>query len=743
MKRLKSLRDGGCALLAIAIATMAGAVAAEAADIAPAPPTVARNGTLAANDVTPTAVSTAQSDAAAPAEIVVTAQRREQKIMSVPQSVQAMSGAQLVRTGVVDLNAVIRMIPSASNESTISAGSNVFQIRGVAASETDGDATVGFYLDNFAFSLPGRPFAPALDFYDLSRVEVLRGPSGTLYGLGSLGGTIKVLTNDPNLEKAEGSVRLETSATDRGAPNASGDVMINVPLIKDRLAIRGVFSYSMIGGYAYAIEQNKPNANDKQLISGRVKLLAEPIDGLKIQLSYWRNHAHQNFLDRLTYVDPPRLDATFGYSYSDYSLYTADIAYDLGFATLQSTTGYLKNQVTTNNGGFIPGIGNYTSIWPLASKNFNEDLRLTSSGSGPFRYIAGLFYTDGKTVGGQSVSLPDYALPGITGLATYNNNTIRNKAYAVYGEASYSAFDRKLDVTLGGRFYHEHRQFDENSSLTLISLGLVMPTIGVDKASHNTFNPRLNIAWHVTPHGMLYIEAAKGFRSGAITSSSIIAGANLALGTHFNNSSAPDTLWNYEAGLKWGLFDNRLRVSVSGYYFNWKNAQLELSPTLQSIVVPVANVHGRGVDAQIEWATPISGLQLTASGNINKTDLHNVVPQVAASLPWLSEGDQLPGTAKSTLAVSANYARPINSDGLELRINGRYSYRGRQQSVFNGHYAPWFGLGAARVGIGNDSFDLAVFSENIGDSKRPISVPGGQYQIPFPRTIGVSFEKHF
>lgn len=724
MGKVDGLCRAACAVMAVALAASATAARAEDGDAAPA--------ANAAPD-RPDAIG----------DIVVTAQRREQTIMSVPQPVQALGGAQLVRSGIVDLNSAIRLIPSATNESTISAGSNVFQIRGVAASETDGDATVGFYLDNFAFSLPGRPFAPAADFYDLKRVEVLRGPSGTLYGLGSLGGTIKVLTNDPDLTKFEGSVRMEASGTAGGQPNGSGDIMLNVPIIQDRLAIRGAFSYKLIGGYADAIRQNKPNANGKHMYTGRVKLLAEPIDDLKIQLSYWRNKAHQDYLDRLTYFDPPALDATFGLATSNYSLYTADVSYDLGFATLQSTTGYIKNTVVTNDGGFIPGIGAFTSLWPLVSRNFNEDLRLTSSGTGPLKYIVGLFYTNGKTVGGQSVSLPDYMLPGVTGLDTFNDNTTRSKAYAIYGEATYSAFDRKLDLTVGGRYFHERREFDENSSLTLISLGLVTPTIGIDRATHSTFNPRFNIAYHVTPSGMIYAEVAKGFRSGAITSTSIIAGANLALGTNFSNSSPPDTLWNYEAGLKWGLFDNHVRISLSGYYFDWKNAQLELSPTLQSIVVPVADVHGRGVDAEVSWRTPLAGLQIQASGNINKTDIHNVVPQVAVSLPWLANGRQLPGTAKKTFAISANYAAPINTRGLEFRMSGRYSYRSPQQSVFDGRYAPWVGLGAARAGVGNESFDLAVFSENIGNTKGPLSVPGGQYQIPFPRTIGVAFEKHF
>ena len=177
------------------------------------------------------AFAQAADDAAPPAtsEIIVTAQRRAQAITDVPQPVQALGGAQLQNLGVQQLQDVISLVPSATIGSTISVGSNTFQIRGVAAGETDGDATIGFYLDNFAFSMPGRPYAPAADFYDLDRVEVLRGPSGTLYGLGSLGGTIKVITKDPSLDEVEGSARMSLNTTDGGKPGGGADAMINVP----------------------------------------------------------------------------------------------------------------------------------------------------------------------------------------------------------------------------------------------------------------------------------------------------------------------------------------------------------------------------------------------------------------------------------------------------------------------------------------------------------------------------------
>lgn len=682
----------------------------------------------------------AEEQTASSDEIMVTAQRREQAISDVPQAVQAVSGERLQSLGIEQIEDVISLVPSATIGSTISVGSNVFQIRGVAAAETDGDPTIGFYLDNFAFSLPGRPYAPAVDFYDLQRVEVLRGPSGTLYGLGSLGGTIKVLTNDPDLYAVQGSARLTGNITDGGQPGGSGDAMINVPLADGKAALRAVVSYREIGGFADNIATGEDDANGASSFNGRVKLRVEPTERLVVQLAAWHNRSKQDFSNRITLADPPILNQTFGIADSRYTLLTADVEYDLDFATLMSTTGWIDNKVVVNNGGFIPGIGDFASFWPLRTKNFNEDLRLASQGSGPLSWIVGFFYQNGETKGGQSVDLPDFPVAGQTGLATFNDNLLETESWAFYGELTYSLADGLVDVTAGGRYFEEKRTFTEDSSITFLGNAVSFPTVGIDEAKNNTFNPRLNVSVRPNDDLMLYGEVAKGFRSGAITSSSIIAGANGALGTNFQNSSPPDTLWNYEAGFKWGLGD--IDLAVSAYVFDWKDAQIELSPTLQSIVVPVGDVRGKGIDAELAWRTPLPGLSLQASGNVNATEIRDVIPQIAAALPWLSNGSQLAGTSKRTLTLSGNYAGSIGN-GWDLKVSSRYSYRSRQQSVFNGVYAPWSGLGFARIAVEKDGLEIGLFSDNIGNSQRPITRPGGQNQVPYPRTIGVSIEKRF
>ena len=674
-------------------------------------------------------------------EIVVTAQRREQNISDVSQAVQALSGDDLDELNITNFEEMITLIPGAIQNSTISHGSNVYSIRGVAASETDGDATVGYYLDNFAFSIPGRPYAPVTDLYDTERVEVLRGPSGTLYGLGSLGGTIKVITRDPVIGEFEGAFKATVSEIDDGDSSYTGDIVINAP-ISDKAALRAVLSIKDIGGWAEIIPSEQTDGNPYEALTGRLKLLVEPNEKTSVKFTYWRQDSEQEFANRLTYPSPPAIDNVFGETFSDYTIYILDVAYDLGFAMLESTTGYMENTVISNNGGFIPGIGNFSSLWPLESENFNEDIRLTSKNEGAWSWIVGAFYQDGETFGGQDVLLPDFGFNSINA-----SNLLSSESWAIYGEASRTSEDEKWVLTIGGRYYEEKRRFDENSSVELLTPltgapdPIVTNTKGTDSSTNDTFNPRLNIAYYPSEDSMLYFEAAKGFRSGSITSTAIMTASNATLGgTNYDNSSEPDTLWNYTLGGKWNL--GSISIDLAAFFYDWGDAQVEISPALQTIVIPVADIEGRGIDLTIAWDTPIDGLSLYFSGNTNEVELDNVDEAIVTKLPFMADGSQLPGTAKSTYSIRANLVRPLNND-MTLNANALFVQRDSVQSVFDGRIAPSIELLNANIGIAKDNWKVGLFGRNLTEEEGPSNMVGGQHSIPFPRTIGLSLETNF
>ena len=687
------------------------------------------------------AQTSSESTAVELEEIVVTAQRREQNISDVSQAVQALSGEDLDELNITNFEEMITLIPGAIQNSTISHGSNVYSIRGVAASETDGDATVGYYLDNFAFSIPGRPYAPVTDLYDTERVEVLRGPSGTLYGLGSLGGTIKVITKDPVIGEFEGSFKATVSEIDDGDSSYTGDIVINAP-ISDNAAIRAVLSIKDIGGWAEIIPSDQTDGNPYEALTGRLKLLVEPNEKTSVKFTYWRQDSEQEYANRLTYPSPPAIDNVFGETFSDYTIYILDVAYDLGFAMLESTTGYMENTVISNNGGFIPGIGNFSSLWPLESENFNEDIRLTSKSEGAWSWIIGAFYQDGETFGGQDVLLPDFGFNSINA-----SNLLSSESWAIYGEASRTSEDEKWVLTIGGRYYEEKRGFNENSSVELLTPltgapdPIVTNTVGTDSATNDTFNPRLNVAYYPSEDSMLYFEAAKGFRSGSITSTAIMTASNATLGgTNYDNASEPDTLWNYTIGGKWNF--GSVSIDLAAFFYDWGDAQVEISPALQTIVIPVADIEGRGIDLTIAWDTPIDGLSLYFSGNTNEVELDNVDEAIVTKLPFMGDGSQLPGTAKSTYSIRANLIRPLNND-MTLNANALFVQRDSVQSVFDGRIAPSIELLNANIGVSKNNWKFGLFGRNLTEEEGPMSMVGGQHSIPFPRTIGLSLETNF
>lgn len=693
-------------------------------------------------------VAMAQSSSShAMEEIVVTAQRREQSIRDVPQAVQALSGQDLKDSNVVRLGDVIDMIPSASEVTSISAGSTAYQIRAIAPAEGLGDGTVGYYIDNLAFSMPALPYAPAIDLFDTERVEVLRGPSGTLYGLGSLGGTVKTITRDPVLDEFQLSARTTSAWSEDADQSYSGDIMVNAPIVTDRLAIRGVLNYRKRGGYAELLAFNKDNGNPERRRSGRVKVLAKPTDDLSIKLAYWNMKSRQDFFDRVTFANPPRTNNTFGRGASNYDFYIGDVEYDLGFGLLQSTTGYIRASLSDDNNGSIAlPIGSFESQIPQDSKVFNQDLRISGMAMDDrLDYIAGFFYQDGETAGGQKVILPENTqVPGNVGLETSNDNVTDSESWAVYGEVTYRAESVPIAVTLGLRYYEEKRSFDQNSVLRFLGTGQEILTVGTTSTDENSLNPRINVAWHPSEDGMVYVSATKGFRSGMLNSDALVGAANAALGTNFDSANEPDELWNYELGAKWTFADGALDLSAALYYIDWSDAQVAISPAAQFIIVPMGDVEGTGLDLEATWRTPIDGLTLSMSGNVNETELQNVDPLIQAStapnLVYMKNGNQLVGTTKRTFASILNYRRPLGAEGWMMNYNLRYSYRAKQQSSYDGRYAPSLNMMSTRLAFESNRYEFSIFADNLTDEGGPVNVPGGQNIVPFPRSYGIGFQ---
>jgi iron complex outermembrane receptor protein len=673
-------------------------------------------------------------------EVVVTAQLRRESLVRVPQPVQAIQGRTLEREGISDFKQIIDMVPGASEASEIAPGSEVLQIRGVTPGQSAGDATIGYYLDNFAFSIPGVPVAPTSGLYDLDRVEVIRGPSGTLYGQGSLGGTVKVVTNDPVFNKFEGSYLFSASATDGGGPNGTADFMLNLPLVEDKLAIRGVFEYGHIGGYAYYPLYNDQRAgNYANEYTGRVKILAQPTDKMKIVISYVQNYVPQNHSNEIDQINPPVSDDQAGGTVTEYSLYTGDIHYDLDFADFLSSTGYLNQRGVIAGQGDTPVTGSYNVDTSSRDHAIEQEFRLTSKAGGLINWTVGAFYRDADYISANNVSVQ---LP--VPILVLGQDKTTSQAWAVYGEVSANLLGGLIVPTFGGRYYSDDRRLTENSE-NIISGSpptILGPFLDSVSGHDSAFSPRFNLAFHPSADSTVYVEVAKGFRSGVIQGHGI-ASALEALGVQASPSLGPDTLWNYEVGAKWRMFDRRLQFDVALYQFDWSNAQFQISPAGNvSGVVDVGDVRGRGVDVSATYK-PIDGLTLEVTGNLNSTVLQKVPHAVTESTPLFVDGVQAPGTPRGNVSAVVDYVRPLGN-GWSLLANLRYLYRGAQKDLVYGEESGELSEGFLRVGVDTGHHVRAyIFADNITNDRGPASISYGRYVIPYPRTVGISLQGTF
>jgi outer membrane receptor protein involved in Fe transport len=398
-------------------------------------------------------------------EIVVTAEKRESTVQATPIAMTALSAGDLSEQNITSIQDLVGAIPGISLR-TAGPGQTEYEMRGLASSGGS-VATVGFYLDETplsasAVALNGRTVIDA-DLFDLNRTEVLRGPQGTLYGAGSMGGTIKLVTNPPKLQTLEGAAEVDASQTTGGSTNGRGSLMLNIPL-GDIASLRFVTTDKYISGWIHRyviapgqfpfptnfgncgvyyctrgdvqdapIAQDHANSNLERFISSRASLLVQPSDALSItgNFMYQRIDAdgYANF------QSPPGNEAIYQpYDikepyYDSFHLWSLKVSYDMSFANLTSASSYWQRDVyqSTDSTEALQNIFNYTAFVPnLYSENdrtwqIAQELRLTSRGEGDFQWVGGLYYsnlhsgyvTQNQTVG--FVTTPVCPLPGLGG----------------------------------------------------------------------------------------------------------------------------------------------------------------------------------------------------------------------------------------------------------------------------------------------------------------------------------------
>jgi iron complex outermembrane recepter protein len=631
-----------------------------------------------------------QASTAAPAasdaglgEIIVTATKRDERLIDIPQSVSVVSGDALTKMGAVQFSDWANSVPGLTF-TTQGAGFSQIALRGVTTGNDIG-STVATYVDDVPFgnSTPGVnsgnfTFDPGL--FDIDRIEVLRGPQGTLYGASTLGGLIKYVSPTPSSTDFAGHVQSGISDNEKGGVSYNESGAVNVPLISGLAGLRLSAFYTHDGGYIDNVTLGESNVNRSGIWGGRLDLMLTPVDGLSIRLNYFSQDISRDGQATADYAVAGSTPLVSPYDQErkveepfdqQFRLVSANVAYDFGLATLRSISSYQTQRTQTNSdaSGVYAAYCGYVGVVCAAAEvpnrnylnKFTQEVRLASDKKGPFEWTLGGFYT--REVGNPFV--------GITGLNAANqpvaillseNLPSLYEERAGFGDLTYHVTN-KFDITGGIRYTSDHQTEGQDPSTGPFG-SVILPRPADETAKTYLGNAR----YHFTDDDTLYLRYATGYRPGGPTVFSSIGPP--PPGTP--NSYAPDQLKSYEVGYKSEFLDRRFAVDLDAYRILWSDIHDTGDVNGFEIVVNSGNAAITGSELSF---TARATQDLTIQGSLTYEDAYLVSPN--KNLGGYS-GERLPNVPRYNLGLSADYNIPVGdlspSIGISVRkISDRYA----------------------------------------------------------------------
>lgn len=715
-------------------------------------------------------------------DIIVTAQKRQQTLIDVAQSVSVVSGATLENQQANDFTDYLKNVPNLQLVQG-TPGQGRLVLRGV---NTGGVAsTVAVYLDETPFGSSsglanGAELAGDFDTFDMARIEVLRGPQGTLYGASSLGGLLKFVSNAPDPSQVEGRVRASLEDTRGGAMSYKGSAMFNLPL-GDTLAFRASGSYRKQGGFIDSIgtagSDVDRDINDLQSYGGRASLLWAPSSALSVRLSALLQDLKVD-ASSVIETDPATLKPLYGGltlsqyvpSFSDvrYRIYNALIDYDFGFATLTSSTSY-STQRQSRRDDQTPFL---TTLVPLISaavglpdlpaadgylrqrtnnRRWTQEVRLSSGASRSFEWLVGGYYTNEKA---EILQRYEVVSPGTLNPLNYPliadvASPSRYEEYAGFANGTLHVGEH-FDLDLGGRYSHNNQRARQVGAGPLAGPALIISPRSSDDVFTYSVAPKIKFGEQAS----LYARVAKGYRPGG--PNIIPPGAPASIPTTFG----ADTVTSYEVGFKGETSDRTAGIEAAIYHIDWNDIQL-------LAVVNNFGVNVNGTSADIDGAEVTVTLRptrgLITSINAAYTDAKlagDTDPQTLGAV----KGDRLPFTPKYSISVNADYEWSLGGD-VKAAVGGSIRSLSRQSGGYDPVYRSIYGGFARlpayevvdlRAGIDFGRFGVELYAKNAFDaagltsttsltaSGIPLNANGALTTgVIRPRTLGISLNAGF
>jgi iron complex outermembrane receptor protein len=695
-------------------------------------------------------------------EVVVTAQKRSENIEKVPMSLSALDDATLDNLHATQLADMAGYIPGLQLNSVGSPGQASIAIRGIAPLGFAGGSPVATYIDDAPIG-GSNGYAGSNNFtldllpYDVERLEVLRGPQGTLYGANALGGLLKYVLKSPDLSSFSVRAGADLFGVDgAGKAGGGGRVLVNAPLIADRLGMSASYGYENSPGYINNTQIGREDVNGARQQSARLALLWQVSDKINVHANalYQGIRSDGNATEALSSatLQPLGGDLTdneyTGQPFKrDFFFYSATLEADLDWASFTSASSYSrsKSQQTIDQsrtyGTLFPfygapaGITDY--IWTLDTKKYTQEFRLTSPATRSLEWLVGSFITYEDTYNLQVNTATDFAgVPLSFNPAGFQLLPTIYREYAVFGNATYH-FGEWFDIAAGARFARNDQTFHNFSTGPLFGEA-DLPGQSAENVWTYSVSPQL----HITPDSMAYARVATGYQPGGPNfASPAIAGPYKS-----------DTLTNYELGIKSELLERRLTLNVDVFEVKWKDIQL-LAFTNGGFAYYSngGTARSRGIEGDVS-AHPTTGLTLSA--NFAYTDA--VLTEDVASVQGLS-GDRLPNVARVSGAVQADYLQPLSGQ-WRMQVGGGLRYQGARYSAVTSspqsfRLPPYAALDLYTA-LSNSNFTARIFAKNVANRRgytvfQPVQdastgdFPQVLGTILQPRTVGLAVDVTF
>jgi iron complex outermembrane recepter protein len=672
-------------------------------------------------------------------EIVVTATKREERIQDIPISVTAFTGQQLSAMGADNFVDYARDVPSLTFAERGN-GRNDIAIRGLSV--INGVPTVGYYLDGISTELNFQSPDPKL--YDIQRVEILKGPQGTLYGAGAVGGLIKIITNPADPSGFDANAEAEYFDIDHASASYGVNSMINLPIIQDALALRVVALTRENSGWIDAPLLGKKGANWEDDKGARTSLRWIAGEDFEATLRWY----YQQYRIGMESFESPSQAIAAGYSGQNVSMVSVpslstyeanqvslDLRWNLKFGVLESVSGYNRTIVHDNPDGLTFEDGSLTPYSPATQysfpldqpyKTYSTELRLVSSADTRWLYTAGVYW--------KTTDLDENA-----DLAAFGEDILfvtHDRQTAIFGELGYK-FNDAWTLTAGARYLWE-----ELSASTVTSIVGVGSQFSGNGGDENAFSPKLALQYTVNRDLMYYTSVAKGIRSGGVN-------VDLVQSPDFKPTYKSDSAWNYEVGVKSLFNDHRTQLDASVFYIKWSDLQIDGIPSNPALgfVSNAGSATSKGVEAEFEQILT-HDLRVTLGGSYIDAKIDDAFQDSPA-------GSRMPNVPRYTVNAGIVDGFPLPAN-LRGSVRADFSYRdGSYDNLPNipltqpdSNYAGGYGIVDLRAEVQAAHWNAALYADNIfnrtGSSFTNYDTTGlDQIYMTRPRTIGVKLGVSF